>query len=123
MSKSRIAAAAALLAVAGAANAEMTVDAALVSDYDWRGISQSGNDGAFQLGGTYSFDSGLYLGLWGSTLGNASQSEIEVTAGFAGEFSNSGVGYDLGATYNTYTDDSDANFVELYAGLSYGVFS
>jgi uncharacterized protein (TIGR02001 family) len=123
MSKSRIAAAAALLAVAGAANAEMTVDAALVSDYDWRGISQSGNDGAFQLGGTYSFDSGLYLGLWGSTLGNASQSEIDVTAGFAGEFSNSGVGYDLGATYYTYTDDSDANFVELYAGLSYGVFS
>lgn len=123
MIKSRIAAAAALLAVAGAANAEMTVDAAFVSDYDWRGLSQSGNDGAFQLGGKYSFDSGFYTGLWGSTLGNAGQSEIDAFAGYAGEFSNSGVGFDVGATYYTYTDNDDANFVELSAGLNYGVFN
>lgn len=121
--KSRIAAAAALLAVAGAANAEMSVDAAFVSDYDWRGITQSGHDGAFQLSGTYSFDSGFYAGLWGSTLGNANQSEIDVFAGYAGEFGNSGVGFDVGANYYTYTDEDDANFVELYAGVNYGVFS
>jgi uncharacterized protein (TIGR02001 family) len=124
MMKSRIAAAAALLAVAGAANAEMSVDAAFVSDYDWRGLSQSENSGAFQLGGKYSFDSGFYTGLWGSTLGGHSyQSEIDVFAGYAGEFSNSGVGFDVGANYYTYTNEDDANFVELYAGLNYGVFN
>lgn len=124
MIKSRIAAAAALLAVAGAANAEMSVSAGWVSDYDWRGISQSENSGAFQLGGTYTFDSGFYAGLWGSTLGpHAEQSEIDVIAGFAGDLGSSGVGYDLGAVYYSYTDDSDANFVDLYAGLSYGMFS
>ena len=124
MIKSRIAAAAALLAVAGAAHADMSVTAGLVSDYDWRGITQSEHGVAFQLGGTYSFDSGFYAGAWGSTLGShAEQAEIDVYAGFAGEFSNSGVGYDLGATYYTYTEDDDANFVELYAGLNYGVLS
>lgn len=123
MIKSRIAAAAALLAVAGAAHADMSVTAGLVSDYDWRGITKSDHDGAFQLGGTYSFDSGFYVGAWGSTLGNAGQSEIDAYAGFAGEFSNSGVGYDLGATYYTFTEDDDANYVELSAGVSYGVLS
>ena len=45
MNKSRIAAAAALLAVAGAAQADVSVNAAWVSDYDWRGVSQSAFNG------------------------------------------------------------------------------
>lgn len=120
MIKSRIAAAAALLAVAGAAQAEVSVDAAWVSEYDWRGLPQSPVD-AVQLSGTYTSDSGFYGGLWGSSL--VGQAEIDVFAGYAGEL-DSGLGYDLGVNYYTYTQTGgDQNFGEIYAGLSYGVFS
>jgi uncharacterized protein (TIGR02001 family) len=120
MSKSRIAAAAALLAVAGAANADTSVTAAWVSEYDWRGLPQSPVD-AVQLSGTYTSDSGFYAGAWGSSL--VGQAEIDVFAGFAGDIGDSGLGYDLGINYYTYTQtDGDQNFGELYAGLNYGMF-
>lgn len=122
MIKSRIAAAAALLAVAGAAQAEVSVDAAWVSEYDWRGIQQTEGHDAFQLSGTYTHDSGFYAGAWGSTL--ISNAEIDVFAGYAGDIGDSGLGYDVGLNYYTFTNNggTDANFLEAFAGLSYGVF-
>ena len=73
MIKSRIAAGAALLAVAGVAGAgSFSVTPTIASDYDWRGFSQTDpdqdGDVAFQLGGTYSFDNGFYVGAWGSNV-------------------------------------------------------
>ncbi|MDQ2641844.1 MAG: TorF family putative porin [Pseudomonadota bacterium] len=123
MIKSRIAAAAALLAVAGAAQADVSVNAAWVSEYDWRGIQQTQGHDALQLSGTYTHDSGFYAGLWGSSL--ISNAEIDVFAGYAGDIGDSGLGFDVGLNYYTYTNTgtSDANFLEAYAGLSYGVFS
>ena len=41
---------------------------ALTSDYVRRGVSQSDGDPALQLGAEFSFDSGFYLGAWGSTI-------------------------------------------------------
>ena len=41
---------------------------ALTSDYVRRGVSQSDGDPAIQLGADFSFDSGFYLGAWGSTI-------------------------------------------------------
>jgi uncharacterized protein (TIGR02001 family) len=121
MIKSRIAAAAALLAVAGAANADMSVTAAWVSEYDWRGIQQTQGHDALQLSGTYSFDNGFYAGLWGSSL--IEDAEIDVFAGFAGDIGDTGMGYDLGLTYYTYTNaGTDSNFLEASAGISYGMF-
>jgi uncharacterized protein (TIGR02001 family) len=122
MSKSRIAAAAALLAVAGAANADTSVTAAWVSEYDWRGTQASGGLDAVQLSGTYTHDSGFYGGLWGSSLPGLA--EIDIFAGFAGDIGDTGLGYDLGVNYYTYTQTGgDLNFGELYAGISYGMFS
>jgi uncharacterized protein (TIGR02001 family) len=125
MIKSRIAAAAALLAVAGAANADTSVTAAWVSDYDWRGIMQTQGHDAVQLSGTYTADSGFYVGAWGSSLVN--NNEIDLYAGFAGDIGDSGLGFDVGANYYAYTNGklvagANPNFVEAYAGLSYGVF-
>jgi uncharacterized protein (TIGR02001 family) len=124
MNKSRFAAAAALLAVAGAANADTSVTAAWVSDYDWRGIPQSELGSAFQLSGTHTFDNGFYAGLWGSTLSpHAESAEIDVFAGFGGDIGSTGAGYDVGLNYYTYTNTgTDANFLEAYAGVSYGMF-
>jgi uncharacterized protein (TIGR02001 family) len=107
--------------VAGAAQADMSVTAAWVSDYDWRGIHQTSGHDAVQLGGTFTSDSGFYVGAWGSSL--LENNEIDVYAGFAGDLGNTGAGYDLGVNYYTYTNTGgDANFVEAYAGLSYGAF-
>jgi len=41
---------------------------AITTDHVWRGVTQSGGDPALQLGAEFSFDSGFYLGAWGSTI-------------------------------------------------------
>jgi uncharacterized protein (TIGR02001 family) len=120
MIKSRIAAGAALLAIAGAAHAgSFSVTPAIVSDYDFRGATQSDEDPAFQLGASYNFDSGFYVGAWGSTVKFPNPSddiELDFFAGYAGETES--FGYDVGANYYTYPGWSDLNTVELYAGIS-----
>jgi hypothetical protein len=69
MIKSRVFLAGALLvAAAGTAHAGLTVTPAVVSDYDFRGVTQTANDPAVQVGATYAFDSGLYVGGWGSNI-------------------------------------------------------
>jgi len=124
MIKSRIAAGAALLAVAaGAAHAgEFSVTPTITNDYDFRGFSMTDEDPAFQLGASYGFDNGIYLGAWGSNIdpsGSNSGVEIDYFAGYAG--STEAFGYDVGVVYYTYTGipgGSDANTLEVFAGLS-----
>ena len=41
---------------------------AITTDYVKRGVTQSDSDPALQLGAEFSFDSGFYLGAWGSTI-------------------------------------------------------
>src|SRR5690349_19881273 len=112
MIKLRFAAAAATLAVSGAAAASnVSATVGLVSDYDFRGLTQTLNDPAFQLGLTYTGDSGMYYGLWGSNVdfqGTAAtygtdidrpSTEVDVFMGFSGE---KYVGYDIGVIYYSY---------------------
>jgi len=124
MIKSRIATAAALMVVAGAASAAgASVTATWVSDYDWRGVTQNDESGAFQLGGTYTAESGVYASLWGSTLASGSDvTEIDEIVGYAFGDSAKAVGVDLGINYYSYTNFKDANYGELYAGISHGWF-
>ena len=55
-------------ALPSATAAEFSGYAAVTSDYVKRGVSQSNSDAAIQLGGDVFFDSGLFLGAWGSTV-------------------------------------------------------
>lgn len=126
MIKSRVLMAGALLAAAGAANAGVTVTPTVVSDYDYRGISQTGKDPAFQLGVNYSHDSGFYAGIWGSNVDfgpGDPNVEVDIFAGYTFGDSTEGVGFDVGANYYTYVGDSDLNFPELYAGIAHGPVS
>lgn len=121
MIKSRIAAGAALLAVAGAASAgEFSVTPTITNDYDFRGFTQTDEDPAFQLGANYAFDNGFYVGAWGSNVGADDEGiEVDYFAGYAG--SNDSFAYDVGAiyyTYNGFDGDSDLNTLEVYAGMS-----
>lgn len=126
MIKSRVLLAGALLTVAGAANAAITVTPTVVSDYDFRGISQSAKDPAFQLGINYAHDSGFYAGVWGSNVDfgpGDPNVEVDAFVGFTGGDATETVGYDVGAIYYTYVSESDFNYWEFYGGLSKGPFA
>jgi uncharacterized protein (TIGR02001 family) len=128
MTKSRIALATALLAVAGAANAEFTITPALTTDYDFRGITQNEESETIQLGLNYSFESGVYMGLWGSEVDFGPSStavwELDLIAGFAGGDAEESFGYDVGVVYYTYPSSSTVDdYFEVYGGVSKGMFS
>ena len=126
MIKSRVLLAGALLAAAGAANAAVTVTPTVVSDYDFRGISQSAKDPAFQLSVNYTHDSGFYAGLWGSNVDfgpGDPNVEVDAFAGFTGGDAKVGLGYDVGVVYYTYVGERDFNYPEIYAGINHGPVS
>ncbi len=128
MIKSRIALAAALCAVAGAANAGFTLTPAVTTDYDFRGVSQSNESEEFQLGLNYSMENGVYLGAWGSQVdfGPASEAvwELDLIAGYAWGDAKESVGYDVGAIFYTYPSSNTENDIyEVYGGISSGMFN
>jgi uncharacterized protein (TIGR02001 family) len=127
MIKSRIAVAGALLAAAGAVNAAgFSVTPTITSDYDFRGITQTDEDPAFQLGVNYGFENGVYTGIWGSNVDFGAgdpNTEIDLILGYAGGDAAESFGYDFGAVYYVYPGAKDLNTAELYAGISKGYFS
>lgn len=92
--------------------------ATVVSDYRFRGFSQTGEEAAIQGGFTVSHDSGLYAGTWGSSvdLGGAG-AEIDAFVGFATEVA-SGLTADIGVTGYFYPGLEDATIYEPYFSLS-----
>ncbi len=127
MIKSRIAVAAALLAVAGAANAEFTLAPALTTDYDFRGLTQNEESETFQLGMTIKGESGLYFNAWASEVefggGNDAVWEFDSTVGYTGTFAEKFT-YDVGAIGYFYPSSDDMYDVyEIFAGVSQGWFS
>jgi uncharacterized protein (TIGR02001 family) len=116
-----------LLGVAGATQAGVTTTWTAVSDYDFRGITQSAGDPALQASLDYANDSGWYVGAWGSNIKfgvdpasglDDPKFELDVYAGFTKSL-DSGLSYDLGGVYYTYPEETDFNYAELYAGLGY----
>lgn len=92
--------------------------ATVVSDYRFRGVSQSNEDFAIQGGFTASHDSGLYLGTWGSSIGFAGGTEIDFFGGYSTEVA-SGLTVDVGATYYWYPSGTgDTDVIEPYAAIS-----
>jgi uncharacterized protein (TIGR02001 family) len=131
----RILAALGMLVTAAAANAEVTGTAAIVSDYDYRGITQTNESPAVQLSIDYAHDSGWYVGVWGSNVEtedefgfktgfsdgglNTASTEVDLYTGFTGEAG--ALGWDAGITYYTYAGASDLNFAEIYGKFSFNI--
>ncbi len=95
----------------------ITGSATVVSDYRFRGFSQSNEEAAIQGGFTIGHDSGLYVGTWGSSIGFNNGTEIDVFAGFAKEVS-PGLTADVGATLYLYPGVSNTSVIEPYASLT-----
>ena len=122
-----------LLAVGfSTAQAQLTANVGLASDYRFRGISQSNNGAAIQGGIDYAHSSGLYLGNWNSSVStalypNSSGAESDLYAGWKKDVYK-GLTVDVGS-YNYFylgkdnSTDSRFNTQELYAGLGYGPLS
>jgi uncharacterized protein (TIGR02001 family) len=120
--------AAVLLALSGAAQADVTSTITLTSDYDFRGITQTGESPAVQLSIDLGTESGLYAGIWGSNVDQFSDggldtasTEVDVYGGY--KMSVGDLGLDFGLTYYTYAGASDLNFAEIYAKASFSVVS
>lgn len=96
--------------------------ATLVSDYRFRGISQT--DKRIALQGTIgvAHESGLYATIWGSSIddyvANGSDQEIDLIAGYAATFGDTT--FDVGATYYYYpgSGGADSDFIEPYVAVS-----
>lgn len=101
---------------------------ALSSDYMWRGYSQTDNEPAISGSFDYAHSSGLYLGTWASNVdfalnGDQAHIEVDLYAGFAGEFGDSGIGYDVGVLRYMYPGTDGGDWNEFYGTLSYSYFS
>ncbi|MFK3889441.1 TorF family putative porin [Sphingomonas sp. NPDC079357] len=95
----------------------------LVSDYRFRGVSQSDENLAVQGGFTIAHESGVYIGTWGSnlsgwgTFGGANM-ELDLIAGFKTPIGDGGT-LDVGATWYMYPGGFDnTDFIEPYVKLS-----
>lgn len=106
----------------------LSYNVGLVTDYRYRGISQSRLRPALQGGIDFAHKSGLYLGTWASTIqwikdagGNGSV-ELDLYGGYKGTAGP--VGYDVGVLRYQYPDNNlpvSANTTELYAAGTIGV--
>lgn len=140
MKKTLLALSAALAASAipTIASAELAFNAGVVTDYRYRGISQSRLKPALQ-GGVDFTQGGLYLGAWGSTIkwikdagtiasadAGSTNVEIDLYGGYKGELAKD-LAYDVGGLYYLYPGNKtkdlgaeNANTFELYGALTYG---
>jgi uncharacterized protein (TIGR02001 family) len=110
---------------------ELTADIALVSDYIFRGITNTDHNPAVQGGLIYTADIGLpyaqpYLGFWGSNVdfddGGEASVEIDLMFGFSGTIAD--IDWDLGGLYYTYpgaASDLNYDYWEIPLQLSYAV--
>jgi uncharacterized protein (TIGR02001 family) len=103
----------------------MSGNVAVTSDYAFRGISQTLEEPALQGGIDLEHPSGLYLGVWGSSLNFGetalprAQVEMDVYGGFGISLAEI-VDVDLGAIYYAYpgSDGRGYDFLELGLGAS-----
>ena len=97
---------------------EISGNAAITSNYVWRGMTQSDDTPTVQGGVDLAYK-GVYVGLWGSGIQSTkASSEFDVYAGYAGEISK--FSYDIGYIQYMYPNDTDAlNFGEAYLSLGY----
>tara|TARA_R110000765_G_scaffold49174_1_gene100071 strand:- start:25 stop:951 length:927 start_codon:yes stop_codon:yes gene_type:complete len=97
-------------------------NAAVTTDYRFRGVAQSGGDVAIQGGIDVGHESGFYVGTWGSSINFAGGTELDIYGGWSGEIA-SGISADVGLLYYFYPDAGGVgggatDFFEPYASVS-----
>jgi len=106
------------------AHAQLSFNVGAVTDYRYRGISQTRVKPAVQGGVDYAAG-GLYVGAWASTIkwikdaGGDASYELDLYGGYKGEIS-PGIGFDVGLLRYLYPSTGAANTTELYGAVTFG---
>lgn len=105
-----------------------------VSDYRFRGISQTSFKAALQGGVDYAHKSGVYVGAWASNINwikdyvgaTDGSTEVDLYGGFKGEIAKD-FSFDVGVITYQYPGNTadkvlvNANTTEVYGALTYGI--
>ena len=114
-----------LLAISGVSQAQFSSTWTAVSDYDFRGVTQSGKDPALQASADYAFANGLSIGAWASNIdfGNDEDIEVDLYLNYAGKI-NDTFSWTAGGTLYMYpSGDAQDDYPEIYVGFNAGAFS
>jgi uncharacterized protein (TIGR02001 family) len=119
--------ASALMAGAGVAQAELSANIGVASNYYFRGITQTDDSAAVSGGIDYAHDSGFYLGTWMSNVDFGGKEDVEIDgyAGFGGDIGDTGLGYDISGWYYWYpgsggdAQGGDLDYAEVSGSLSF----
>lgn len=97
---------------------EVSGNVALLTDYTFRGISQTDEKGAIQGGFDVAADNGLYAGIWASNVNFESDtsSEMDYYFGYGFDVSET-VNLDFGYYYFDYQGDSEFDYQEFAVAL------
>jgi uncharacterized protein (TIGR02001 family) len=123
MKKLKVLSALSLLAVAGAANAEVSGSMAIASSYHWRGFDLGSGTPAIS-GELRETLGGFYGALWASSGDTTGGTELDAYAGYAGKVGD--FGYDVSyisymyPTGNYKAKETFGKFAEIVAKASYG---
>ena len=123
-------------AAPAAPESSLAYNIGVVTDYRYRGISQSRLQPALQGGADYTDKSGFYVGAWASTINwikdsGASDGSIELDIYGGYKASIGDIGYDVGVLRYEYVGNKlgkvagfvNANTTEAYGALTYGLFT
>ena len=113
------------VAVCSAAQAGLSSTVTLVSDYVFRGVSQTDEDPTPQVSLDWYNDTGWYAGAWASDVdfGLDDSYEVDFYGGYAGALGATGWEYDIGLNYYSYPGSDDLeNYAELLLGMSWDWF-
>lgn len=99
-------------------------NAAIVTQYRFRGVDLSGGDFAVQGGVDIGHSSGFYVGTWGSSLDEDTvgygHTELDIYGGWSGHVME-GVTADVGVLYYLYPNAAmgETDYVEVYGSLGF----
>ena len=103
-------------------------NAAIQTDYIWRGMTQNDGQNSVNVGLDVDFENGFYVGTWGATVDVAKAStaagqtpanstlELDYYGGYT--FEMGGIGVNIGAIQVKYDGNNGADFSENYVALS-----
>ena len=92
-------------------------NAAIQTDYIWRGMTQNNGENSVNVGLDVDFENGFYVGTWGAAVGvGNSNLELDYYGGYT--FEMGGIGVNIGAIQVKYHGDNQYDFSENYIALS-----
>jgi len=102
----------------------VSANAALTSEYRFRGVDLSGGDIAVQGGVDVAHESGFYVGIWASSIDETTvgfgHTELDIYGGWSGALAE-GLNGDIGVIQYIYPNAGAGNFdyTEFYASLGF----